>query len=157
MCAQHFGLEVSCHDCKLELGKNYYSLMSRLLYSRYPNEEGTEVSVRSLQRLCQKFKRMHTMQDLSRKLRPRLVTDKMLSAMDQILREDDEVTVRMLRTRLCEKFANFPKVSLATIKRLNQKLFYFALHVVYVKVSQEILLGVYTIPLLPAHQGSEQN
>ena len=84
------------------------------------NEEGTEVSARSLQRLCQKFERMHTVQDLPRKPRPRLLTDEMLSAMDQILREDDEATARRLRSRLCEKFANFPEVSLATIKRLNQ-------------------------------------
>ena len=83
------------------------------------NEEGTEVSVRSLQRLCQKFEKVHTIRDLPRKPKARLLTEEMLLAMDQILR-DDEATARRVRTRLCERFASFPEVSLATIKRLDQ-------------------------------------
>ena len=84
------------------------------------NEEGTEISVRNLQRLCMKFEKMHIIQDLPRKPRPQLLTEEMLSAMDQILREDDEATARRLRAMLCEKFASFPEVSLGTIKRLDQ-------------------------------------
>ena len=64
---------------------NNYSLMVRLFHSGYSlhmNEEGTEISVRSLQCLCMKFKKMHTMQDLSRKPRPRLLTEEMVFAKD---------------------------------------------------------------------------
>ena len=119
------------------------------------NEEGTDISVRSLQRLCVKFEKMHTIQDLPRKTRPRLLTEEMLSAMDQILREDDEATARRLRATLCEKFPSFPEVSLATIKRLVNHFLRFRLHALYAKVSKENWVGVYTTPLLSTHQGSE--
>ena len=65
------------------------------------NKEGTEISVQSLQRLCMKFKKMHTIQDLPMKMRPRLLTEEMLSAMDKILRDDDEATARRFRATLC--------------------------------------------------------
>ena len=97
-------------------------ILRRLGYSnrdiqRRLNEEGVEVSLRSLRRLCAKFETAHTIQDLPRKSRPRLLTADMLSTMEQSLRKDDELTARKLRTTLGEKFADFPNVSLATIKR----------------------------------------
>ena len=83
----------------------------------------------------------------------------MLSAMEQNLREDNEVTARKLRTMLNEKFVDFPDVSLAMIKRfatINYFL-YFALHTVCAKVSQGNWMDLYTAPLLSIHQGSKQN
>ena len=88
------------------------------------NEEGIEVSVRSLQRLCEKFKKVHTIQDVRRKSRDRLLTVDMLSTMEQCLREDDELTARKLRNTLSEKCADFPNVSLATIKRFDTRVLY---------------------------------
>ena len=79
----------------------------------------------------------------------------MLSAMNQILREDDEAIARRLRATLCEKFPSSPEVSLATIKRLVNHFLRFMLHAVYAKVSKENWVGVYTTPLLPTYQGSE--
>ena len=80
-------------------------------------EEGTVVSLRSLQRLCAKFKRTRTIRDLHRAPKRRLLTPEMLSAMDESLHNDDELTVRKLKARLRERFANLPDVSLSTIKR----------------------------------------
>ena len=79
------------------------------------NKEGTEISVRSLQCLCVKFEEMYTIQDLLRKTRPQLLTEEMLSVMDQILREQQRED---LRVTLCEKFPSSPELSLPTIKRL---------------------------------------
>ena len=119
------------------------------------NEEGTEISVQSLKRLCVKFEKMHTIQDLLSKTRLRLLTEEMLSAMDQILTEDDEATARRLRATLCEKLPSSPEVSLATIKRLVNHFLHFTLYALYGKVSKENWVGVYMTPLLPTHQGSE--
>ena len=104
--------------------------------------------------LCE-IQKMHTVQDLLSKMRPLLLTEEMLFAMDQILREDDEATARRLRATLCEKLPSSPKVSLATIKRLVNHFLHFTLHALYAKVSKENWVGVYMTPLLPTHQGSE--
>ena len=93
---------------------------------------------------------MHTIQDLPRKTRPRLLTEEMLSAMDQILREDDEATARRLRATLCEKFPSSPEVSLATIKRLVNHTFCILSYMLFMQRCQK--MGVYMTPLLPIHQ-----
>ena len=82
-------------------------------------EEGVEVSLRSLQRLCAKFEKMHTIQDLPRAPKPRLLTAEMLSDMDQSLRNNDELTAKKLKTELSERCTNFPDVSLPTIRRFE--------------------------------------
>lgn len=100
-------------------------VLRRLGYSvrdvqRRLSQEGIAVSVRSLQRLCSKFDKKHTIRDLPRATKPRLLTPEMLSTIEDFLRKDDELTARKLREKLCEKFMNFPDVSLTTIKR-NRK------------------------------------
>lgn len=80
-------------------------------------EEGIDVTIRSLQRLCAKFEKLHTIQDLPRASKRRLLTPEMLSTMDENLRNDDELTARKMKAKLQEQCANFPDVSLATIKR----------------------------------------
>lgn len=97
-------------------------VLSRLGYSlrdiqRRLSEEGTEVTLRSLQRLREKFQRKHTIQDLPRGTKPRLLTTEMLSAMENYLRNDDELTARKLKGKLSENFEGFPEVSISTIKR----------------------------------------
>ena len=84
------------------------------------SDEGTSVSLRSLERLWRKFQAVHTILDLPRATRPRLLTREMVLAMEDLLRNDDEMTARRLKTKLSENFPTFPDVSLATIKR-NRK------------------------------------
>ena len=45
-------------------------------------EEEVEVSLRSLQRLHQKFQRFHTIKDLARATRPRILTDRMMNTIE---------------------------------------------------------------------------
>ena len=78
-------------------------------------------SLRSLQCLWSKFQKMHTVRDLPRATRPKLLTAEMVSALEDCLRNDDEMTARKLKTKLDENFTNFPNVSLATIKRNHKK------------------------------------
>ena len=85
-------------------------------------EEGTEVSIRSLQRLCVKFQLMHTVQDLPRAPKPRLLTPEMVATIEESLRNDDELTSRKLKQKLGENFAELPDVSLATIRRNRREL-----------------------------------
>ena len=80
-------------------------------------EEGTVVSLRSLQRLCAKFKRKRTIRDLHKAPKRRILTPEVLSAIDKSLHNDDELTARKLKARLGEQFADLPDVSLSTIKR----------------------------------------
>lgn len=61
-------------------------------------EEDVEVTIRSLQRSCAKFEKMHTIKDISRAPKCRLLTPEMLSAMDNCLRNDDELTASKLKT-----------------------------------------------------------
>ena len=84
------------------------------------SKEGNMVSLRSLQHLWSKFQKVYTVRDLPRATRPRLLTAEMVSALEDCLRNDDEMTARKLKTKLGENFNNFPNVSLATIKR-NRK------------------------------------
>ena len=84
-------------------------------------EEDVEVTIRSLQRLCVKFEKMHTIKDISRAPKRRLLTPEMLSAMDNCLRNDDQLTASKLKTKLLERCTNLPDVSLSTIKRLENQ------------------------------------
>ena len=110
-------LQVSTRKRVIVLRRLGYSL--RDIQGRL-SEEGTEVKLRSLQRLCNKFQTKHTIQDLPRATKPRLLTTEMLSTMEDCLRNDDKLTARKLKVKLSEKFENFPEVSLSTIKR-NRK------------------------------------
>ena len=74
---------------------------------RRPSQEGPAVSVRSLQRPCSKFNKKHTIQDPPRATKPRLLTPEMLLTIEDRLRNDDELTARKLKAKLCEKFTNF--------------------------------------------------
>ena len=84
-------------------------------------EEDVEVSIRSLQCLCAKFKKMHTIKDMSRASKCRLLTPEMLSAMDNCLRNDNELKASKLKTKLLERCTNLPDVPLTMIKRLENQ------------------------------------
>ena len=107
-------LLVSARKRVIILRRQRYSIKD---IRRRLEEEGTVVSVRSLQRLCAKFKKTRTIQDLPRAPKRRMLAPQTLSAMDESLRNNDELTARKLRARLREQFTDLPDVSLSTIKR----------------------------------------
>ena len=75
------------------------------------DEVDIDISIRSLQRL---FDRFHTVKNLPRVARPRLLTSEMLSTMNVLLKNDDELTARHLSDKLREEYANLPNISLST-------------------------------------------
>ena len=68
-----------------------------------------------IQCLCAKFETFHTIRSISRAPKCRLLTSEILSAMDDCLRNNDELTANKLY-KLLEQCANFPDVSLSMIK-----------------------------------------
>lgn len=107
-------LSVTSHKRVIFLKRRGYSLQA---ICQRLSDEGNIMSMGSLQRLLNKFQKVHTVRDLPRATRPRLLTPEMVSALESYLRNDDEMTARKLKTKLGENFTNFPNVSLATIKR----------------------------------------
>ena len=85
-------------------------------------EEEVEISLRSLQRLRLKFLVYHTIQDLAKAHRQRLLASSMMDATEESLRSDNEPTSRKLREILAGKFPNLPNVSLSTIKHCRKEL-----------------------------------
>lgn len=85
-------------------------------------EEEVEVSLRSLQRLRQKFQRFHTIKDLARATRPRILTDRMMNTIEESLQGNDELTARRLKAKLDDRFVDLPDVSLSTIKCRRKEL-----------------------------------
>ena len=94
-------LNVSTRKRVIILRRQGYALKD---VRRRLGEEGIVVSMRTLQRLCAKFKEMGTIQDIPRTFKCQVLNPQMPSAMDQCLRNDDELTARKLKTRLHEQF-----------------------------------------------------
>ena len=97
------------------LGYSFKDIQKRL------KEEGTNVSLRSLQYLSAKFKKFHTIRDLHRTPKKRLLTPEMMAEIEDSLRNDDELMARKLKRKLSEKFTNFPDVSISTIKKCRKE------------------------------------
>ena len=108
------------------------------IYSKNRLKEGTEVSLRSLQRLCAKFQRMHTIQDLHRASKLRILTPEIVTVMDESLRSDDEMTARKLKSKLGEKFVELPEVSLSTIKRQRKEMGWICTRPHYYQLIREV-------------------
>ena len=79
-------------------------------------EEGTYVTRRSLYRLCKKFRIKHTVLDLPRGRKQRKLSNEMQVMIDDMLKENDELTSRQIRSKLQEKYPSL-SVSLPTVKR----------------------------------------
>ena len=47
-----------------------------------------------MQRLRQTFQRFHTIKDLARATQPRILTERIINAIEESLRGDDELTAR---------------------------------------------------------------
>ena len=113
-------LQVTTRKWVIILRRQGYSI--REIHNRLI-EEGTEVSICSLQRLCVKFQIMHTVQDLPRNFKARLRTPEVVAIIEESIRNDDELTARKLKCKLGEKFAaELPDVSLSTIKRCRREI-----------------------------------
>lgn len=87
---------------------------------RIEEDEGRVIGLRSIYRLCKKFKEKHTILDLPKQKRSKRLTSDMLEMIDQLLNGNDELNARQLRSLLVEKYPSL-KVSLATIKRERKK------------------------------------
>ena len=112
-------LQVTTRKRIIILRRQGYSI--REIHNRL-REEGTEVSIRSLQRLCVKFQIMHTVQDLLRNFKARLLTPEVVATIEDSMRNDDELTAKKLKCKLGEKFPELPDVSLSTIKRCRREI-----------------------------------
>ena len=78
-------------------------------------EENVCVSSRSLQRLIKKFRCHHTIRDLPRRAKPKKLSEDMTTLMDNMLKDNDEMTAGQTRSRLVKEFEGL-KVSLSTVK-----------------------------------------
>ena len=86
------------------------------------NNEEVEVLLWSLQYLLAKSQKFHTIEDLPRARRARLLNDDMINALEESLRADDELTARKLREKLTRVFLNLSNVAISTIKHYRKKL-----------------------------------
>ena len=66
-------------------------------------EEDIIVTVRSINRLLQKFQKHGCIRDLPRRKRQRKITDEMRKAINEMMEADDELTSTKLRSQLVEK------------------------------------------------------
>ena len=100
-------------------------ILRRLGYSitdiqRNLKEEDVVITVRSLQRLCRKFKDKHTIQDLPRSCKTRKLSPEMVALLDDMLSDNDETTARQIHSHICENFTDLD-VSLATVRRVRKE------------------------------------
>ena len=77
-------------------------------------EEDVVITVRSLQRLCRKFKDKHTIQDLPRSCKTRKLS------LDDILSDNDELTARQIHSHICESFTDLD-VSLSAVRHVRKE------------------------------------
>ena len=67
-------------------------------------EDNLYITIRSLQRLCKKFHNKHTIKDLHCMSRTRKLSQEMSTLLDDILKENDEMTATQIREKLYDKF-----------------------------------------------------
>lgn len=111
-------LELSARKRVIVLQRAGYTLSE--IHKRIVEEEGHYVSLRSIYRLWKKFCGHHTIADLPKNKRQRILNDKMLDMIDRLLMENDKVNARQLRDRLLDVHPEL-KVSLDTIKSYRKK------------------------------------
>ena len=89
---------------------------------RQLKEEEITITLRSIQHLCAKFSKFHTIRDLTRAHKTRLLTTDMMKMVDESLQSNNKLTSKKLKTKLSEKFPSIQGVSLATIKHCRKQL-----------------------------------
>ena len=94
--------------------------MSRILHQKCLSEEGTAITKRSLYRLCKKFHHNHTVLDLPRQKKMHIISNEMVTMIDDMLKHNDELTARQIQSKLQEKYP-FLSVSLPTIKKVRKE------------------------------------
>ena len=65
---------------------------------------------------------MHTIQDLHKTSKVKILTPEMEAIMEENLRRDDKMTARKLKRTLGEKFVKLQNVLLSTIKRYRKNM-----------------------------------
>ena len=85
------------------------------------SEENIPVSSQALFNLIRKHHQTGKLLDLTRRARPKKLTQEMMKMLDEILSNNDEVTARQARSLLTERWPEI-QVSLPTIKRVRKKL-----------------------------------
>ena len=83
-------------------------------------EEGVSVSVRSLYKLCRKYREHGSVLDLQRQRRSKKLTPEMEDMIDIEMRNNDELTSVQLRSKLKEKYPSL-EVSLSAIKLARRR------------------------------------
>lgn len=83
-------------------------------------EEDVCITTRSLQRLLKKFREHHTIKNLPRRKRSKKLSEEMVTLLDDMLRENDEMTARQIQSKLGEYFEDLD-VSLSTVKRVRKE------------------------------------
>ena len=70
-------------------------------------EEGTYVTRRSLYRLCKTFRVEHTVADLPQRRKQQKLSNKMQVMINDMLKENDEMTARQIRSKLQENILHY--------------------------------------------------
>ena len=83
-------------------------------------EEGVSVSVRSLYKLCKKYRVHGSVLDLPRRKRSKILTPEMEDIIDVEMRNNDELTSAQLRAKLKEKYPSL-EVSLSAVKLARRR------------------------------------
>lgn len=110
-------IDISTRKQVNELQRAGYSI--KVIHNRLL-QQGTTITKRSLYRLCKKFHDSHTVLDLPRQKRRHIISSEMAAIIDDMLKENDELTARQIRSKLQEKYPSL-SVSLATIKRARKE------------------------------------
>ena len=96
-------------------GHIYKAIQQRL------EEEGITVTIKTLYLLVTKYIRTNTVVDRPRSKRPRILNDQHYKAIDNALRNNDELTTRQLHSLLTHEWPSL-SVSLSTVKRARHDL-----------------------------------
>ena len=85
------------------------------------SEENVLVSSQALFNLIRKHRQTGRLLDLTRRSRPRKLTQAMVNKLNEALSDNNELTARQARNLLTEKWPSL-RVSLPTIKRIRKEL-----------------------------------
>ena len=85
------------------------------------SKENVLVSSQALFNLIRKHRQTGKLLDLTRRSRPRKLTQAMVNKLNEALSDNDELTARQARNLLTEKWPGL-RVSLPTIKRIRKEL-----------------------------------
>ena len=116
------------------LNSRGYSVTS---ISKRLEQEGVDISKRSLYYLLQKIRLTGIIHDLPRGKRCRILTEDMMRYIDEQLRQNDEFTATRIKMALLREWPDL-KVSVSTIKRVRQELGWVCTRPHYCQLLREV-------------------